>query len=94
MKTPIEKFQYLSGLSQLSWEDAQDAWFESNKLIPEIAEYVKSIEEERDEARENSNRFQMEACTLREALMKCAAQAGHPEAAEGCRLIIATVKKP
>lgn len=37
MRSPLERFQYLVGLSELSWQDCQDAWFESVKLIPQIA---------------------------------------------------------
>jgi chromosome segregation ATPase len=32
-----EKFEYLTGLSNLSWDDCCDAWFEAKKLIPEVA---------------------------------------------------------
>lgn len=35
-KTSIEKFQYLIGLKNLSWQDCQDAWFASVKLMPKI----------------------------------------------------------
>lgn len=47
-KSPIEKFQFLCGLKELSWEDCQDAWFESQKIMPDIA---KSYEEAIDEVR-------------------------------------------
>lgn len=44
MTSPLEKLQYLNGLSGLSWEDCQDAWFESNQLMPKIAEALASLE--------------------------------------------------
>jgi len=40
-KTSAEKFEYLSGLSELSWDDCQDAWFASKKLIPEVAKELR-----------------------------------------------------
>jgi hypothetical protein len=44
MTTPIEKFEYLAGLADLSWHDCQDAWFESRQLIPKIAPYLRELE--------------------------------------------------
>jgi len=37
MDSPIDKFKFLCGLKNLSWNECQDAWFESQKLMPEIA---------------------------------------------------------
>lgn len=48
-QTPLEKLQFLNGLSELSWDDCQDAWFESNKLMPQIAAHLSAAEKERDE---------------------------------------------
>jgi len=36
-----EKFEYLSGLSELSWDDCQDVWFAAKKLIPEVAKELR-----------------------------------------------------
>lgn len=47
-QTPLEKLQFLNGLSELSWDDCQDAWFESNKLMPQIAAQLSAAEKERD----------------------------------------------
>jgi hypothetical protein len=44
MTTPIEKFEYLAGLADLSWHDCQDAWFESRQLIQKIAPYLRELE--------------------------------------------------
>lgn len=48
MSSPIDKFKYLCGLKELSWEDCQDAWFESQKLMPEIASAFDAVVAERD----------------------------------------------
>ncbi len=44
LTSPIERFQFLSGLSDLSWDDCCDAWFEARKLLPSLAEYAKDAE--------------------------------------------------
>lgn len=43
MNGSAQKFEYLSGLADLSWSDCQDAWFEARKLIPEVAKEVKRL---------------------------------------------------
>lgn len=41
---PIDEFNYLIGLKDLSWDDCQDAWYRTVKLMPEIeAEYQRVL---------------------------------------------------
>lgn len=46
MANPVEKLQYLAGLSDLSWNDCIEAWFEAKKQIPEVAKHVQQLEAE------------------------------------------------
>lgn len=62
-KTSAEKFQYLSVLADLSWEDCQDAWFASRQLIPEIAKELTELANlrERNASLESRLRVAVEA---------------------------------
>jgi septal ring factor EnvC (AmiA/AmiB activator) len=63
-QTPLEKLQFLNGLSELSWDDCQDAWFESNKLMPQIAAQLSAAEKENEVLQERLKelRYSVSAC--------------------------------
>ena len=43
-KSSADKFSYLSGLKDLSWEDCCDAFYAAKELIPEVSKEIKELE--------------------------------------------------
>lgn len=49
MTSPLEKFQYLAELTNMSWHDCCDAWLEAKNQIPAVVEELAQLRRERDE---------------------------------------------
>lgn len=49
MRTPLERFEYLTGLSDLSWDDCCDAWLEAKRQIPEVTAQLAAARAEVEE---------------------------------------------
>lgn len=56
-KSSADKFQYLSGLSKLSWDDCQDAWYGALELIPEVSKEIVALQAKLTQALEREEKF-------------------------------------
>lgn len=60
LECPLEKFQFLCGLKELSWEDCQDSWFESQKIMPDIVVAYDAIARKLEQAEEDVRFYRKE----------------------------------